>query len=190
MRVIYIIWLRQIKRFIRSYSRMVASLAQPLLFLIALGYGFGSIYEQAGQGSYIQFLAPGIIAMTVIFTATFNGASLVFDKQFGFIKETLVAPVSRVSIMLGRALGGATVACFQGIVVFFLAMLFGFMPVDWSIAPLAIVFIFLLALLYSSLGTLIGTFLKDMEGFQLIVDYAFFLLIECDVFGEKLSSSN
>jgi len=130
LKVIYIIWLRQLKRFIRSYSRIFGSLAQPLLFLVALGYGFGSIYEQAGGGNYIQFLAPGVIAMTVIFTAMFNGTSLVFDKQFGFVKETLVAPVSRFSIMFGRALGGATVATIQGVIVFFLAMLFGFSPIS------------------------------------------------------------
>ena len=109
MNAIYILWLRQLKRYVRSRSRIVASLGQPLLFLLALGFGFGPIFKQAGQGNYIQFLAPGVIAMTVLFTSIFSGIELIWDRQFGFLKETLVAPVPRILIMIGRTLGGATV---------------------------------------------------------------------------------
>lgn len=108
--IIAILWLRQIKRYIRSRTRMLGSLGQPILFLVALGFGFGPIFEKAGGGDYIQFLAPGIIAMTIIFTAIFSGIEVIADKQFGFLKETLVAPVSRLEIMIGRTLGGATIA--------------------------------------------------------------------------------
>ena len=96
MGVIYVLWLRQIKRYFRSRARIIGSLGQPLLFLLALGFGFGPIFQRAGQGNYIQFLAPGVIAMTVLFSGIFNGIELIWDRQFGFLKETLVAPVPRV----------------------------------------------------------------------------------------------
>src|SRR6266571_992337 len=117
MIAIYTLWLRQLKRYFRSKSRIVGSLGQPVLFLVALGYGFGPIFQKAGQGNYIQFLAPGVIGMSIIFTAIFSGIEMIWDRQFGFLKETLVAPVSRFNIMLGRTMGGATVALFQGLLV-------------------------------------------------------------------------
>src|SRR6266852_4643532 len=126
MSAIYILWLRQLKRYIRSKPRIIASLGQPLLFLIALGFGFGPIFQRAGQGNYIQFLAPGVIGMTVLFTAIFSGIELIWDRQFGFLKETLVAPVPRVLIMTGRTLGGATVAMIQGLIVAIICGVAGF----------------------------------------------------------------
>ncbi|HUE13359.1 MAG TPA: ABC transporter permease, partial [Planctomycetaceae bacterium] len=117
MDVIYVLWLRQVKRYVRSRSRIIGSLGQPLLFLIGLGFGLGPVFQKAGQGNYIQFLAPGVIAMTVLFTSVFSGIELIWDRQFGFLKETLVAPVSRLTIMIGRVLGGATVAVGQGLIV-------------------------------------------------------------------------
>ena len=110
MKTIYILWLRQLKRYFRSKSRMIGSLAQPLFFLLSLGYGFGPVFKQAGEGNYIQFLVPGIIGMSIIFTSIFSGMEIIWDRQFGFLKETLVAPVSRFNIMIGRTIGGATVA--------------------------------------------------------------------------------
>ena len=110
MDVIRALWLRQLKRYVRSRARIIGSLGQPLLFLIALGFGFGPVFQRAGQGNYIQFLAPGVICMTILFTAIFNGIELIWDRQFGFLKETMVAPVSRLTIMIGRTLGGATVS--------------------------------------------------------------------------------
>src|SRR5580693_10278067 len=117
MSAIYILWLRSVKRYVRSKPRIIAALGQPLLFLIALGFGFGPIFQKAGEGNYLQFLAPGVVGMTILFTAMFNGIELLWDKQFGFLKETMVAPVPRVLIMLGRTLGGATVAVLQGFIV-------------------------------------------------------------------------
>lgn len=99
------------------------SIFQPVLFLVAFGFGFKNVYAQAGQGDYITFLAPGIVAMSVIFSAMFTGTEVISDKQFGFLKETLVAPISRLAIMLGRTLGGASVAMLQGLLVFFIAFL-------------------------------------------------------------------
>ena len=141
------------------------------MYLLALGYGFGSVYQQAGQGNYINFLAPGIIGMSIIFTAMFSGMEVIWDRQFGFLKETLVAPMSRLQIMIGRTLGGATVATMQGVIVLVISILFGFHPVHWiGILP-ALGIMFLISLLFTSLGTLVGSVLKDMQGFQLIMNF-------------------
>ncbi len=171
MGAIYILWLRQLKRYFRSKARIVGSLGQPLLFLLALGYGFGPIFEKAGQGSYIQFLAPGIVAMSIIFTALFSGIEIIWDKQFGFLKETLVAPVSRLKIMIGRTLGGATVAIMQGIIVLAISLIVGFRPVSWVLVPVSLVVMALIALLFTALGTAIASKLDDMQGFQLIMNF-------------------
>jgi len=171
MQAIYIMWLREVKRFIRSKSRIVGALGQPLLFLVALGYGLGPVFAKAGQGNYLEFIAPGIIGMTIIFTAIFNGMQVIWDRQFGFLKETMVAPVSRLSIMFGRTLGGATVSSAQGILVLILAIIAGFRPVSLiGIVP-ALVVMLLIALLFSALGIMVASLLKDMQGFQLIMNF-------------------
>lgn len=171
METIYILWLRQIKKYSRSRSRIIGSLAQPILFLLAFGFGFGAIYSKAGGGNYIQFLAPGIILMSVLFTAIFTGIEIIWDRQFGFLKETMVAPVPRFAIMLGRTMGGATVATIQAVIVFLLTLLIGFRPYNWALVPVALIFIFLIALLFTSLGTAIASKLEDMQGFQLIMNF-------------------
>ncbi len=171
MNKIYILWLRQLKRYIRSKSRIVGSLAQPILFLLALGYGFGSVFQQAGQGNYLNFLAPGIIGMGIIFTAMFSGIEIIWDRQFGFLKEMMVAPMSRLNIMIGRTLGGATVATIQGIFVLVMSLLFGFRPTNWWGILIAIPVMFLVALLFTALGTAVASLLEDMQGFQLIMNF-------------------
>lgn len=171
MQTIYILWLRQLKRYFRSKARIIGSLGQPLLFLVALGFGFGPIYQKAGGGNYIEFLAPGIIAMGILFTAVFTGIEIIWDKQFGFLKETLVAPVSRVEIMIGRTLGGATVAIFQGFVILILSLTIGFRPFSLSMLLLSFVFMFLISVLFTALGTTIASLLDDMQGFQLIINF-------------------
>ncbi|MEI6849855.1 MAG: ABC transporter permease [archaeon] len=171
MRTVYIMWIRQLKRYWRSKPRMFGSLAQPILFLVALGFGFGPIFQKAGGGNYIDFLAPGVIAMSILFTAVFTGIEVIWDRQFGFLKETLVAPVPRFKIMIGRTLGGATVATLQGIVVFLICLLIGFRPDNWTMLPLAIVFMFLIATLFTSMGTAIASRLNDMQAFPLIINF-------------------
>jgi ABC-2 type transport system permease protein len=168
--VVYILWLRQLKRYVRSRARIVGSLAQPLLFLVALGFGFGPIYARAGGGNYIQFLAPGVIAMGILFTAMFSGIEVLWDRQFGFLKETLVAPVPRLQVMLGRTLGGATVATLQGIIVLLLTLGVGFRPANLAQLPLALLMMFLTAILFTALGTAVASVLEDMQGFQLIMN--------------------
>ncbi len=171
MSTIYILWLRQIKRYLRSRARIIGSLGQPILFLIALGFGFGPIFKQAGGGNYMQFLTPGIIGMSILFTAIFSGIELIWDRQFGFLKETLVAPVSRTQIMIGRTLGGATVATLQGLIVLILSLFIGFHLEHFGILLLAIVIMFMIALMFTALGTAIASLLEDMQGFQLIMNF-------------------
>jgi len=171
MSTIYILWLRQVIRFIRSKSRIIGSLAQPLLFLVALGFGFGPIYTKAGEGNYIEFLVPGVIAMSVLFTAMFTGIEIIWDRQFGFLKETLVAPVSRIQIMIGRTLGGGTVALLQGLIVFLLSFIVGFRPASLPLLGLGLIVMFLIAIIFTALGTAIASLLEDMQGFQLIMSF-------------------
>jgi ABC-2 type transport system permease protein len=171
MSAIYILWLRELRRYTRSRAQIVASLGQPLLYLIALGFGLGPVFQSAGRGSYLQFVAPGVIAMTVLFTSVFSGIALLWDRQFGFLKETLVAPVSRMQIVIGRTLGGATVAMIQGLLVVVVCLLAGFRPVNAAVFPVAIGFMALIAILFAALGTAIGSVLQDMQGFQLIMNF-------------------
>lgn len=171
MKTIYILWLRQLKRYFRSKSRMIGSLAQPILFLVSFSYGFGPVFQKAGQGNYLEFLAPGIIGMGIIFTSVFSGIEIIWDRQFGFLKETLAAPVSRFNIMIGRTLGGATVATMQGLAVLLIAVIAGFRPVNpWMVIP-AIGIMLLIALLFTALGTAIASLMNDMQGFQLVINF-------------------
>jgi ABC-2 type transport system permease protein len=171
MNTIYILWLRQIKRYMRSRSRIIGSLGQPILFLFALGFGFGPTFAKAGEGSYIQFLAPGIIAMSVLFSSIFTGIEIIWDRQFGFLKETLVAPVSRINIMIGRTLGGATIAVLQGLIVYGISMIAGFKPVHIYGVFLAFIILFITAVIFTAIGTAIASVLDDIHGFQLIMNF-------------------
>ncbi len=171
MRAIYVLCIRQLKRYVRSPARIVGSLGQPVIFLLALGFRIGSIFKRAGAGNYFGFLAPGIIAMGIMFTAVFSGIEIIWDRQFGFLKETLVAPVSRLQIVLGRVLGGAIVAMLQGFAVFIVCVAFGFRVHNWLLVPIAIVFMFLISLLFTSIGTAIGSVLQDMQGFPLVMNF-------------------
>jgi len=171
MNAIYILWLRELKKYTRSRAQIVASLGQPLLYLLVLGFGLGPVFQKAGNGSYLQFVAPGVIGMTVLFTSIFSGIALLFDRQFGFLKETLVAPVPRLRIMIGRTLGGATVAMLQGTLILIVCLIAGFRPVSLATAPFGILFMALIAIVFAALGTAIGSGLQDMQGFQLIMNF-------------------
>src|SRR5262249_40451257 len=171
MQAIYILWLRELKRYSRSRAQIVASLGQPMLYLLVLGFGLGPVFQKAGGGSYLQFMAPGIIGMTVLFTSVFSGIALLFDRQFGFLKETLVAPVSRLQIMAGRTLGGASVAMLQGLLVTIVCLIAGFRPVSLAAVPLGFLFLALIAVVFAALGTAIGSSLQDMQGFQLVMNF-------------------
>jgi ABC-2 type transport system permease protein len=171
MRAVWILWLRQLRRYARSPARVVGSLGQPLLFLFALGFGFGPIFARAGHGDYLAFVAPGIIAMGIIFNAVFGGIEIIWDRQFGFLKETLVAPVPRLLIVLGRTLGGATTAFLQGVIVLAICLLAGLPIRQPLLLPIVLLFMFLIALLFAAIGTVIGSLLRDMQGFPLIMNF-------------------
>jgi ABC-2 type transport system permease protein len=171
MRAIYILCVRQLKRYVRSPARIIGSLGQPILFLVALGFGMKTMFARAGNGNYINFLSPGIVSMAILFNAVFSGIEILWDRQFGFLKETLVAPVSRMEIVLGRMLGGAIVAFVQGLVVFLICLIAGFRIVPSPYLPLAIFFMFMIALLFAGLGTVFGSVLQDMQGFPLIMNF-------------------
>ncbi|MGH9808197.1 MAG: ABC transporter permease, partial [Terriglobia bacterium] len=171
MRAIYILCIRQLKRYVRSPARIVGSLGQPVIFLLALGFGLGSVVKLTGAANYFTFLVPGIIAMGIMFTAVFSGIEIIWDRQFGFLKETLVAPVSRLQIVLGRVLGGAIVAMLQGFAVFLVCLAFGFRIHNWALVPVALVFMFLISLLFTSIGTAVGSVLQDMQGFPLVMNF-------------------
>jgi ABC-2 type transport system permease protein len=171
METVYALWLREVKRYARSPVQIVASLGQPLLYLLVLGFGLGPVFQKAGGGSYLQFVAPGVVGMSILFSSIFSGAGLLWDRQFGFLKETLVAPVHRLQIMLGRTLGSATVAVFQGALVMTVCLIAGFRPASVAAMPAGFLFMLLIATVFAAMGTAIGSVLQDMQGFQLTMGF-------------------
>jgi len=129
MDAIYVLWRRELKRHFRSRAQIAASLGQALRCLLVLGYGLSPVFRRSGEGSYLEFLAPGVIAMTVLFGSLFSGIQLIWDRQFGFLKETLVAPVPRLPIMIGRTCGAASTSMIQGRLVAVVSVLAGLRPV-------------------------------------------------------------
>jgi ABC-2 type transport system permease protein len=171
MAVVFALWLREVKRYLRSRPQVIASLGQPLMYLLVLGFGLGPVFEKAGQGSYLQFVAPGVVGMAVLFASIFSGVGLLWDRQFGFLKETLVAPVPRLHIMAGRTLGGVTTALLQGTLVLVACLVAGFRPHELAAVPVALLFMALIAVVFAALGTSIGSMLRDMQGFQMIMNF-------------------
>jgi ABC-2 type transport system permease protein len=176
---IYILWLREMKIFMRAKSRIIGSLLTPVLFLGFLGSGFaGAILPGLPSGvSYLQFLVPGMIGMTMIFSSMFAGMSVLWDRQFGFLKEIMVTPVSRVTIVLGRIAGGATTSVIQGVAILILSLLLGFQIVWGAGILLALIFMVLVAVSFIGLGLAIASRLKDMQGFGLIMNFIMFPLL-------------
>jgi ABC-2 type transport system permease protein len=163
------------KRFIRSKSRIVGSIAMPLFFLLFLGVGLNSVVQLPGLGeSYIAFLIPGMVAMSVLFTSVFSGIQIIWDKQFGFLKETLVAPVSRLEIMSGQTLGGATTAVIQGSLILVLSMFVGFPLLNPVGFLIALAFMILIGISFTAFGIAIASRMEDMTGFQLIMNFVVF----------------
>jgi ABC-2 type transport system permease protein len=168
---LYFMWKRELIRFTRSKSRVVGSLAMPFFFMAILGTsmnGIGSL--PAGDGNYLEFIMPGILAMVLLFGSVFTGVIVIMDRQFGFLKETLVAPVSRTCIVLGKSLGGATTAVLQGLMMMGLAVALG-ASVDLAGLPVVIALMALISMAFVALGVAIGSVLEDMHGFQLIMNF-------------------
>jgi ABC-2 type transport system permease protein len=179
LRAIRIVWRRDLIRFATDRIRILSSLLQPLLFLFVMGSGLQTLSKESTHGVNLKtFIYPGILCMAVMFTAMFSASSIVWDREFGFMREMMVAPVRRSSIVIGKCLGGATVACSQGIILILLAGL-----VDVPYDPLLILGIFglqlLLAFSITAFGVMVGARIKQMQSFfgvmQMIVMPMFFI---------------
>jgi ABC-2 type transport system permease protein len=179
LRAIKIVWRRELIRFRADKLRMITSLVQPLLFLFVLGAGLQQLSSAGTHGVDLKtFIYPGILCISVMFTAMFSAASIVWDREFGFLREMMVAPIRRSSIVIGKCLGGATVAGFQGVIVICLA---GLVHVPY--APLLIIEVFILQLLLAftitAFGVMIAVRIKQMQSFmgvmQMVVMPMFFI---------------
>jgi ABC-2 type transport system permease protein len=172
LQAIYVMWIRQMKKFVRSKSRIVVTIVQPLFFLFILGSGFSSI-KMPGLNEdieFIHFFAPGIVAMSILFSSMFAGISVLWDKQFGFLQEVLVAPVSRISIIVGRTLGGATTAIIQGFIILIIAIAIG-TPISGVIGfILTIIFMILIAFSAVGFGLILASKMQDFQSFPIIIN--------------------
>jgi ABC-2 type transport system permease protein len=169
--VIYTLWLREMKWFVRSKARMIQSVVQPFLWLAIVGVGISSAFKMPGNFSYLQFMAPGIIGMTLIFASTMSGVSVLWDKQFGFMKEILVAPVSRTHVMLGKALGGVTVSMLQGILLLLAAGLVGVWPPNIVALLQILALMALISLSFVSVGLALASKIEDPVAFPVVINF-------------------
>ena len=177
LQAIYIMWLREMKRFLRSKSRVIGSLMVPFSFLLFMGFGFKSGFNLPGmpqETNYLDFLVPGIIGMTMLFTSTFAGISVLWDREFGFLKEIMVAPVRRSAVVLGRIAGGVTTALIQGILILIISLFMGFQVVNPFGLVLAFLFMFLISVGFIGFGVAIASKMKDIHGFSLIMQFIIF----------------
>lgn len=169
IRGIYTLWLREFKRYLRDRARIISSFVQPLLWLVIFGSGI-RVSEAIGNLTYPQYIFPGIIGQTLLFTSMFMGISVIWDREFGFLKEILVAPVSRFSIFLGKMLGDSTDAVIQGIIVFVLGLLLGIRlnPLIFlKVLPIMILITFGLV----GVGLTVASFIESLESFGLIQSF-------------------
>ncbi len=170
---VYTVWLRDVKRYFRDKPRVIGSFAQPILFLFVLGTGLASSFSVFGGGggeNFLNFMFPGIVGMTVLFTSFFSAMSIVWDREFGFLREILVAPISRTSIVVGKLLGGSTIAMFQGSIILLFAPLLN-IPVTFVIFFKVLGIMFLISMTISTMGILLASVIKSMQAFQVITNF-------------------
>lgn len=171
---IYTIWLRDVRRFWRDKPRIIGATIQPALFLFLLGTGLGKgiigAFGKDLQGDYLSFIYPGIIGMSILFTSIFSAISIIWDREIGFLKEVMVAPISRWAVAVGKAFGGSTVAVFQGCLMLIFAP---FVNVHINLIMIAtlIPLIFLIAFSITSLGIVAAARMRSMQGFQVIMNF-------------------
>ncbi|KCZ71314.1 daunorubicin resistance ABC transporter membrane protein [Candidatus Methanoperedens nitroreducens] len=169
---VYTMWLREMLRFWRSKSRIVGSLATPLFFLIILGAGFSSSFQLQGGGTFDRsYLAPGLIGMSVLFSSVMGGVSIIWDREFGFLKEILIAPVSRFFVSLGKAVGGVTTSMIQGILIMIIAWLIGIRYVSFPGVLASIAVMFVLGIGFIGLGISLASRIESHEGFQMVMSF-------------------
>ncbi len=173
---VYVLWRREMIRYVRAKSRIVGSLAMPVFFLAFLGLGFRRmpVPGMGGGAGYIGFLAPGIIGMTLLFSSSMQGMSVLWDKEFGFLKEIMVAPVSRVSLVLGRIAGGTTTSMIQGLLIFGASLILGFRFPGPAALLFGLVFMVLIAFTFIGLGLVFASRMKDMQGFGIVMNFIIF----------------
>jgi ABC-2 type transport system permease protein len=173
LRGLYTLWLREVKRYLRDRTRIVSSFVQPMLWLVVFGTGIGAALRgglQLPGLSFQQLIFPGIIAQTLLFTSMFMGISVIWDREFGFLKEILVAPISRFSLFLGKMFGDSTDAIVQGILVFPIALLLG---INFSLTSflVALPIMFLITIGIVSVGLVIASFMGSLESFGAIQSF-------------------
>jgi len=174
---VYIIWYRDLLRFWHDRMRLFGSVSMPLLFLFVFGAGLGSRIGNLGAGvNYVAFMFPGIIGMTVLMSSFMSGVSVVWDREFGFLKEVLVAPVSRAAVSIGKTLGSATIALIQGVIILALAPLLN-VSVSLTTVLALLGVMFLLAATMGSLGVLLATRIRSMEAFQALMQMLLFPMV-------------
>lgn len=175
---IYVLWLREMIKFVRARSRMIGAIAMPVFMLVFLGMGFRRV-EFPGlppEISYLQYLVPGIVGMTLLFTGAFTGMSVLMDRQFGFLKEVMVTPVSRVSIVLGRIAGGATTSIIQALMMLFLSIFLGFSLPSLPMVGASVVIMLLISVIFICIGLILSSFMKDIHGFNTMTNFIIFPL--------------
>ncbi|MBN2735270.1 MAG: ABC transporter permease [Methanomicrobiaceae archaeon] len=177
-KAIYVLWLREMIKYFRAKSRIVGAIAMPAFMLIFMGFGFRRV-EFAGLPEsigYFQYLVPGIIGMTLLFTAAYAGMSVIMDRQFGFLKEVLVTPANRVSIVLGMIAGSATTSILQAVIMMTIAVFMGFRLPSLPYIPAALFIMFLISMIFINIGLVISSILKDLHGFNTIINFIVFPL--------------
>lgn len=174
--VIYVLWLRELKRLLRAKSRLMGTLLMPLFFLAFLGMGFRrtAIPGVPLGMAYSAFITPGILGMSILFSSTFAGLSVIWDREFGFLKEIMVAPVTRVSIVLGRIAGGITTSLFQAVAILSISILLGFRPGSWQMLLPALLFMVLISMTFIGLGLIFASRMRDMQGFNIVMNFVIF----------------
>ncbi len=170
LRAIGVVWRRELIRFLRNRLRIVTSLAQPILFLFILGTGLSHLIPGGSGFDFRTFMFPGVVAMTVLFTAIFSAVSIVWDREFGFLREMLVAPARRSAIIIGKAAGGATVATLQGVIMLALA---GFVHVPYAPTLLAVLVLemALAAFMLTAFGLMLASRIQQVESFQVVIQF-------------------
>ncbi len=169
-RAIYVIVLREFKRFFRQKTRVLVTIARPLIWLVIVGSGFTKIVDMPGDMSYTQFILPGIVGMTILFSSVFSTISVVWDREFGFLREMLVAPISRLTIVVGKLLSGTALSVFQATILVILSPLLGIFISPQQFVWMVLL-ITLLSLAITSMGLFIASFLKSLEGFNIIMNF-------------------
>jgi len=169
--VVYAVWLREFKRYFRDVPRVAASVARPIVWLFILGIGISPNFESIGGLSYIEYIFPGMVVMTILFTSTVSAISIIWDRDFGLLKEMLAAPISRSSIVVGKMLGGAVISTIQGSIAIALVIFLSISLLWYNILWILIAS-FIVGMMLAALGVIIASWVKSYEGFSAVMNFA------------------